>query len=206
MQTVKHIINLLADLVQDTDFDDYTESDWVDNYNLQLLKIITKFPDANNVTETMKLAEGTRQHLPAGGIGLIGVLANMGTDGETPGTVPNKADVGTMSVFNRNWRTADEDEEIINWMPDPADPRAFFNYPPSDGTGYVLVSFYAEHAKVVYDEEDEWESAVVAIAQKYIPRLMELMLAHYYKRDTDIPGNKERENDAEAEFYQNSQQ
>lgn len=201
--TVKHLLDGVAEILQDT-ADDEDEREWpesylVDCYNIEARKIASKFPDACTLTEAIQLAAGVKQSIPSGGIALIGVIMNMGDDGETHGTPVIKCSLGEMQIADRSWNTADSTEEILNFMPDVADPRSFYNYPPSDGTGYVLEEYSVVPDQITWDEAGDWETSAVAISEKYLGMLEKKIIERAYKKDSDIPGNMERENDTGQE-------
>jgi hypothetical protein len=206
--TVKRIIDRASDILQSTETDEddrsFPESDLVEYCNTEVRDLVSKYPDAYAVTRNVLLAEGVEQYIPNDGIALLTVTMNMGTDGDdpTPGTPVIKCELAEMQRADRSWNTATAQEEIYNFMPDPADPRHFWVYPPSDGTGYISEEFSAVPDTVVWDEDGDWETAVVPILEKYVQKLEKRIIARAYKRDTDIPGNIIRENDNQQEVMQ----
>lgn len=198
--TVKHLLDGISEILQDTDTDQtkrlWPESYLVDAYNIEIRNLAAKSPDACTVTEAVKMASGIRQTIPAKGIALISVLMNMGTDGATPGEALNRADLGVIPLYDRDWASADDDNVILNFMPDPGNPRAFYTYPPADGTSYVLEEYSVVPDQIVYDLGGDWELALVGVNEKYLGQLEEKIIARCYKKDSDIPGNLQRESGA----------
>jgi hypothetical protein len=204
--TVKSLVDRVADTLQDTSEDEddraFPESDLVSYYNAEIRKIISDYPDANPTITAIKMAAGISQYIPNDGIALLGVLMNMGDDGETMGTPVVPCGIVEMQASDREWNQATATEEILNFMPDPADPKHFWNYPPSDGNGYVQIEYSVLPDAIVWDEDGDWETAVVAVSEKYVQMLEKRILARAYKRDSDNPGNIARENDNQQEATQ----
>ena len=89
--------------------------------------IVTHRPDAMNTAVNHALVLGHKQTLPAGGEKLIRVLAN--TTGNKRAVTQVKADLLNNQVFN--WRSITPTVEILHWMYDPVEPKAFDVYPPA---------------------------------------------------------------------------
>lgn len=201
--TYKQLLDRVSDILQSTEEDEsdraFPMSDLVEYCNLESFILVAELPDANAVTRVVKLAPGIDQYIPSEGIALLAVHMNMGTDGRTNGEPVIKCELSEMQASDRGWNQAEATSEIYNFMPDPADIKHFWNYPPSDGTGYVLEEYSIKPDVVHWDEEGNWETAVVQVADKYINKLEKRIIARAYKKDTDIPGNIIRENDNQQE-------
>ena len=190
--TKKHILDVILDQVQDEDNKLWSYEDLLNWENLGERTIVSLNPLANSKRESIKLASGVKQSIPAGGIAFIRVIRNMGTDGATAGTGVTPATVEAMTSFYPSWSTQTATQEIINAMPDPNDPTIFYVYPASDGTGYVEEEFSVVPPIVAYDDDGDWESAHIGIREGYVDPLMNYIFHRAYGKDTDIPGNKER--------------
>jgi len=198
--TVKKLIDTVIDILQDLDYDQWSLDQLITNYNLATKEIISMNDSANAVEESIKLASGSKQSMPAYAFKALDIICNMGTDGETEGDTISQADLMSIKAFDRSWRTADADNVIINWISDPNDKKTFYVYPPSDGTTYVLARFPKIPDDIVYDDEGDWENALVGIIDDFVLTLQEKIIELSYKKDSDIPGNKVREDDANKEF------
>lgn len=201
--TVKKLLDRVSDILQSTETEEderaFPESDLVEYYNAEIRKVIADYPDANAITEAVKLSAGVEQFIPNKGIALLTVTMNMGTDGLVMGTPVVKCELADMQASDRLWNKATATAEILNFMPDPADPRHFYCSPPSDGTGWIMEEYSAMPETVTWDEDGDWETSVVAVSEKYVQLLEKRIVARAYKRDTDIPGNIVRENDNQQE-------
>lgn len=117
-------------------FTDATILSWLNEG--QKMAAILK-PDVNITTTAVQLAEGTKQSLGTGAIGLKEITRNMGTDGSTPGAPVYAVDMDRFARRNRNWYAADASATVQVYMYDPENPLVFFVYPPqpSSSQGYV---------------------------------------------------------------------
>jgi hypothetical protein len=207
--TVKHLLDGIAEILQDTaaaEADkEWTESYLIDCYNIEARAIAAEFPNACTITEAVKLSAGVKHSIPAAGIALITILMNMGTTGLVHGEAVRKCDLAVIPLYNPNWAVATADDIILHFMPDPADPKAFYSYPPADGTSYVLEEYSVVPKQIVYDVDGDWELELVSIAEDYLLQLEKRIIARCYKKDSDIPGNMTRENDTDTEVAQEKQ-
>lgn len=201
--TVKKLLDRISDTIQETSEDEtdraYPESDLLEMYNAEQRGLIAELPDACVENEPVKLMAGIDQYIPANGIALLAVHMNMGTTGLVPGEPVVKCELAAMQRSDRAWNTATAQATIYNFMPDPADPRHFWVSPPSNGLGYVLEEYSIVPETVLWDEDGNWETAIVSVQEKYVQALEKRIIARCYKRDTDIPGNIIRENDNQQE-------
>jgi len=195
-QTVRHIIDLAKDLLQDEGNDRWEDDDLVNWYNASQRDIVTLRPDANPVIDAIKLASGTRQVIPARGVALIDVLRNMGTDGATPGNAVIKTDIETMKAFNLGWNSETAAAAINEWI--MISPTQYYVSPPSDGTGYIEMVFSQIPEAVVWDEDGNWESNLIGVKENFVNATLYDILYFSFVRDTDVPSS-----DAKAMRYKN---
>lgn len=92
--------------------------------------VVNEKHDAGATGATVQMVAGTRQTIPADGIGLLKIRNNMGADQATPGRAPTRVEFDYMNVAHRAWQTATANATVQNWMFDPEDPTAFWVYPP----------------------------------------------------------------------------
>ena len=188
--TVKHILDMIEDQVQDEDNDLWDVQDLLNWYNIGTRTIVGLDPKANSVIDAVKLVAGVKQAIPAGGIALVAVYRNMGDDGVTSGRAITLTSIPSLSSFYPSWSTETATEAIYNIMPDSNNKTAYYNYPPSDGAGYVEIEYSKVPTIIVYDEDGDWESAQVGIKEDYVNQLIDYLLHRVYGKDTDIPGNE----------------
>lgn len=186
--TVRHLIDLAIETLQDADNVDWTESALVYWYNMGCRECVHLKPDANAQIEIVKLAVGAQQSAPAGSIVLLNVIRNMGIDGLTPGKGITRIDVNALAVFDRSWSlSANQSAETLNWAPD--DETTFHVNPPSDGTNYVEIQVSKVPNQVIWDGAGAWESELVGVADDYVFPVLNFILSCAYMKASDIPGN-----------------
>lgn len=188
--TVRHVIDLAQDLIQDEDEDRWDDSDLINWYNLSAREIVSLRPDANPVVLNMLMASGTKQDIPAKGISMIDAVRNMGADGATPGVGIVKSSVAIIQAFDLSWNTATSTVAINNWM--PISPTQFYVYPPSDGTGYIEIINSQVPATVVYDAAGNWESNLAGVKENFVNALVHNILYYAFSRDTDIQSSQSK--------------
>ena len=202
--TFLYVVGIVAEILQD-ESDSSAERGWteetlLDYVNLTQRRIVSLAPQANPITAIMKLASGTKQSIPSGGIALINVIRNIDTNGITPGMAITPSLKNIIAFYDLNWSIATPVQQIYNYMPSTADKTIFYNYPPSDGTGYVQLEFSQVPPIINYEEDGDWENALIGVKEQYIDALINGMLALAYKKDSDYPGNAERDATYEAAF------
>lgn len=139
MLTGNDILDGVKKDLNDRNFTRWLEADLVMYLNAAILQVGLVRPDALGVTEVMQLAAGTRQALPAGGMRLLDVVRNMGTDGATPGMPVKDCERGMLDASNSAWHTETGVAEVYNYCFDAISPKTFYVTPPADGTSYVEI-------------------------------------------------------------------
>ena len=92
-------------------------------------------PDASSEMTTLKLAAGTtEQQLASGGIRLLSVTHNMGSDGTTPGAAIDLVERGVKDALERDWRKATGATVIDEYIFDERLPLDFSVSPPTHAT------------------------------------------------------------------------
>ena len=190
--TVKHLLDLVVDVLQDEDYDEWDEPRLIDWYNIVVRKVVAAAPQANAVVDAVKLAQGVRQFIPARGIAFIRGIRNMGTDGQTPGAAVIHSSLDVIQAFDLNWSSASAAAAIETVIPDPANPAAFFVSPPADGTSYLEIEFSQMPDPITYDDNGDWESELVGVSEGFVDVVLNGVLAKAYERDSDFPGNQQR--------------
>jgi hypothetical protein len=111
--------------------------EWVSDAQRQ---IVLMRPNALNVVAKVPLASGTRQTIPADGWLMLGATRNLTAAGGAGRAVREvKRDV--LDAFNPDWHTDTATPAVKNYLYDVQDQRAFYVYPPNDGTGNLEVNY-----------------------------------------------------------------
>ena len=140
-EVISRARTLLRDADPDGDFE-HSDNDllhWVQEGHSFV--VILK-PNANVVNTSIPLAEGTRQQLPSGAIGLVRIFSNMGSDGNTAGKVITIIDRQTLDDAEPDWHFATPSPTVEHYVFDEEDPTHFDVYPPQpDPAGYVRAAY-----------------------------------------------------------------
>ena len=209
--TIRHIIDIIAEILQDesttTTDRGWTEESLVNYYNLVSRRIVSMAPEANPITQSVKLASGSKQSIPSGGIAFLNAIRNMGVSpGSTPGQAITPTLLSLIESFDLNWSTATAAVVIWNVFPSTVDKTVYYTYPPSDGTGFILIEFSKAPAAIVWVEDGDWENALIEVKEQYVNPLISGIFAMAYEKDTDFPGNVERSADYEKSFLSQMEQ
>lgn len=117
----------------------WSDSDLTNYLNGALLQLALVRPDATAKTESALLVAGSKQTLPAGGLRLLDVTRNMGTNGTTPGAVVSVADKDSMGLFKSDWHSQAQASEVENYIYDERNPKTYFVSPPVTSSPAVYV-------------------------------------------------------------------
>lgn len=149
------------------------------------LATVLRRPDAYTKTVSVPLAAGSKQALPADGVLLFQVHANMGTTGITEGAAVRLVTRELLDAQNPSWRAADKAVEVEDYVYNPQTPRVFYVSPPNTGTGYVELSYSAVPPTVALAEP-------IAISDVYAPALIDYILFRAYSKDAKHGNNAMR--------------
>jgi len=178
-----------------TIFQDDTGTRWVDAEELNWLndgqrEIVLLRPEANVVNETMLLALGTKQSIPALGIKLIDVTRNMvGVGQTTAGKVIRliKREVLDSTIPTWHSDAANAVGEVDHFLFDHRDPKSFYVYPqpPATPNGIEII-YSASPADVTLVTNP------ITLDDIYANAILDYMLYRSYLKDADFSGNINR--------------
>lgn len=103
-------------------------------------EIVTNRPDAMNTAVNHNLVAGAKQVIPNDGEKFIKVTANASPTSKRACT---KVEASLLDAQIPGWRGLTGAPEILHWMYDPLEPKAFEVYPPA-AVGAVLAIEYAK--------------------------------------------------------------
>jgi len=112
--------------------------DWTSDAQRQ---VVLLRPNASNQITTVPLVRGTRQSLPANGWLLISCNRNMQNGSGTRGV--RQVQRSTLDAQNPNWHADPMNKQVWNYTYDVQDQRAFYVYPPNDGSGSLEINYSA---------------------------------------------------------------
>jgi hypothetical protein len=99
--------------------------------------VVAAIPTAYTKTVTTTLVAGTRQTVPADGYMALTVIRNTAGRAVTP--VPRE-------LFDQqypNWHVDDASETVKHFFVESNDPKAYYCYPPNNGSGSVTLVYSA---------------------------------------------------------------
>jgi len=192
--TVGSAIDQFERKVLDEGNEDWTEAENVTLFNNTIRTMINLVPKLHSKTESVLLAPGVLQFLPAKGIELVDMPLNMGEDGTIPGAPPRET---TLKIFHDvwpRWAYDPEDTVIEHYMKDDNEERRFYVYPPVHSTTpvYVLIQMSTLPDPIVYDVSNDWKLITIPVEDQYIDAIHNGMLYMFYDDDSDNPGNTPR--------------
>lgn len=92
-------------------------------------EVILYRPSAHAVTKTLPLKSGTYQEIPEGGVQLLDVIRNMGTDGTRPGIAVRRTDRNLLSDQDPNWHSSSPGSAIYHYTVEDRNPKGFYVWP-----------------------------------------------------------------------------
>lgn len=183
-------------ILMDTSNTRWGESELLGWHNDGQREIVVYKPDACVTNDAVQLSAGIKQSLPSGGIILIDIPRNMGTDGSTPGRSVTLVDKAILDAVNPDWPSATASATVKHYMHDPRDPLNFYVYPPQPDSnqGYV--------EEVYTDTPDDCATTgdTISVADIYANALINYILFRAYAKDADYDANDERVRSAWGAF------
>jgi hypothetical protein len=180
-------VDRAKEVLQDTGSTTWTETQLIEWLNDAQRVVVSQRPDASSVTESMALAAGTKQSVPAGGLKLLEVVRNMGTDGATPGRAISLVDKATLDQNAPNWHSDTPGASVKGYVFDEnKDPTVFYVTPPADGTSQVEVVYSANPTDVAALTDS------ISVADTYAPALIEWILYRAFSRESIKTPNYQR--------------
>ncbi|MFH0826133.1 MAG: DUF6682 family protein [Pseudomonadota bacterium] len=135
----QRILHSAKTILHDANANRYKDPQLLNWANAAQREIVIHKPNSNVQNEAVVMVAGTKQSLPTGGISLIEVTRNMGTNGTTPGDVIHMIEREEMDAFHPSWHTDTANATIVHAMYDPRLPKKFYIYPqqPTSAFGYA---------------------------------------------------------------------
>lgn len=188
----KYVIQRGVVTTQDTTSIRWPVGEWVRYLNDGQREIMLHRPDAFNKSAVIDCVAGTKQALPADGAKLIDVQRNS--------TVTSKRAVRICSreildAQMPNWHNIAGAAEIVHFMYDPREPKAFWVYPPATNTAKLEINYSATPTDIAEPAAGSDYTAVVgniSVADIYANSLLDYMLYRVYLKDADYAGNGAR--------------
>lgn len=157
-------------------------------FNWAQKEVVNYRPDANQVRESIAIAAGAKQTLPAGALKLIDIHAN--------------STGGAMRLVNReildaqiqSWRTTSSSTPM-HFMYDPRTPLIFDIYPPASGASTVDASYSKLPTDITVATTGGTYANVtgnLGLPDQFAGAVTDLILYRMYIKDAEYAGNAAR--------------
>ena len=141
--------------------------------------IVLLRPNSNNKVAEIPLVAGPRQRLPDDGWLLL--TANANTDGAS--NYGRGVTLATFDAMNRqlpNWRADAKSKLVYNYMFDLTDQKAFYIWPPNDGTGHLEINYSAQPPEMTDLDQ------TIAIDDIFVPVLVDYVCMRCSTKDAEF--------------------
>ena len=191
------ILAQVAEILTDSTKVTWTEAQLIAWLNDAQLAVALMRPDASSEITTLKLAAGTtKQQLASGGLRLLTVIRNMGSDGATPGDAIDLVERGVKDALDRGWHKADKATVVDEYVFDERAPVDFYVSPPTDDTTDVHV----ELSQAIAPKDVVVSTDAIALRDVYSGPIQEWMLYKAFSRDSEETPNHLRAESHKATF------
>jgi len=183
---VNDIVDKVELVLQDTTNVRWAAAELVKWLNDAQREIVKEKPEANVTTTAVQLSAGTKQALPTGGLILIDVIRNMGTDGTTAGNTIRIIDRRILDANVPDWHNTKYAKQYVNnYTYDENNPLVYFVTPPSDGNNYIEIAYS-------YTPSAASAGGNIGLADIYETSIIDFMLYRAYSKDADFAPNATR--------------
>lgn len=186
--TVSSVVSRVATILQDTTSVRWPGSELLDWLDDGLREVVLQLPEAGATNESMALATGTKQTIPASGIQFIDAVRN------TSGGAVRIVSREVLDAQRIDWHTDTPSTTIKHFTFDPRDPRRFYVYPPA-ATGASLDIVYSKAPSAVARSgtaPNQTSASTLPIDDIYANVLVDYMLYRAYSKDAEYAGNAQR--------------
>lgn len=138
-------------------------------------------PDASANTAATKLAAGTLQALPAGGLRLLDVTRNMGSSGSAPGAAIRLVDRKAFDLYNSNWQSGATGTTVVAVFYDhKRNPLSYYVTPPVPAGPDVYIELCVSKSPTNVASI----STAISVSDVYAPAMIAWMLYRAYSVNT----------------------
>lgn len=159
---------------------------WINDAQREIVLIK---PNSNSVVASDDLAAGSKQSLPAGGLTLLSIIRNTGTQDSTGASV-RRVDRNILDSENPTWHSAAASDTIIHYIFDEDNPDVYYVYPPalaaSAGDAALEISYSSAPADLAATADP------ITLNDIYGNVILDYMLYRAYSKDSDYAGNAQR--------------
>ena len=190
--TVQSVLDRAAIVLQDTANIRWAESELVYWVNDAQREIALLKPDSTAVNDTVTLATGTKQEIPAGGNRLLRVIRNMSAaSGGTGGKIIRIVDAEVLNSQTPNWHNptvtgdAKHGTVVKHYVYDEQNPRNYYVYPGVSGDAYIEIVYSSNPATVTAADN-------LGVPDIYAAAVLNYVLFMAFMKDSNYAGNAQR--------------
>lgn len=180
--TVSSVLARCAVLLQDPTNIRWPQAELLDWLNDGQREIALYKPNAFVKNQSVLLTAGTKQSLPADGVSLVDVVRNMGANGTTPGSAVRAVAREILDSQTPDWHAAGQVASVKHFVYSVLDPKNFYVYPPSDGTGRVEIIYVAAPA-------DAALVGTITLDDIFVTALVNYIMYRAYSKDAEFAAN-----------------
>lgn len=166
----------------------WSTGDLVNYFNDGQRDILSHRPDARNVAVDHPLVAGAKQALPANGEKLIDVLNN--TTGARRAIT--KVDRRLLDTQVRGWRGLTGSTEILHFMYDEREPKAFEVYPPAAVGANVAIEYAAVPTDIPTPAPGTTTAAItgnLSLSDLFGNAIRNYLMFRAYSKNTEFTAN-----------------
>ena len=180
--TVSSVLARCAVLLQDPTNIRWPQAELLDWLNDGQREIALYKPNAFVKNLSVQLTAGTKQSLPADGVSLVDVVRNMGANGTAPGNAVRAVAREILDSQTPDWHAAAQVASVKHFVYSVLDPKNFYVYPPSNGTGRVEIIYVAAPA-------DATLAGTITLDDIFVTALVNYILYRAYSKDAEFAAN-----------------
>jgi len=159
-------------------------------------QIVLMRPDANSETESVELAAGqTKQAIPVNATQFLGVIRNMGSDGNTPGYPITVVNRDSLDAVNALWHTEDEGSIIDHYTFNEKTPDVFFVTPRPAASVFVEVEYSKSPVKVTDINQD------IDLGELWAEPMREYIMYRAYSKNKSSQEDQYKAKEHLSRFY-----
>jgi len=166
----------------------WTTGDLVAYFNDGQRDILTHRPDARNIAADLALVAGSKQALPTGGEKLIDVLHNAAGSKRAV----TKVDRKLLDSQVRGWRGLTGAAEILHFMYDEREPKAFEVYPPAAVGASVAIEYAAVPSDIATPAPGTTTAAItgnLSLSDLFANAIRNYVFFRAYSKNTEYTAN-----------------
>ena len=190
--TVASVLEKVESILQDTTNVRWPESELLLWVNDAQREIALMKPDATAVNDTITLATGTKQSIPAGGNRLLRVVRNMSAasngDGRRSVRLVNRE---ILDAHTPDWHDpnvtgdASHTDVVKHYVYDEQNPRNFYVYPGVSGNAYLEIVYSSNPTAVTLTDN-------LSVPDIFANAVMNYVLYMAYMKDAEYAGSQQR--------------